>query len=172
MLVRFLLYLFLTIAGVIWAFFIEDGTKLRDSSALCLFWSWYNIIILTIACIVCIEEPRLRAAERVTADERADIRFGDATHGFAVRDISMSGMLLAGTAPGDIGSPVTISIAGLSLPAKVARIKADEFAVSFEGSAALKPDLIRLIYSGRYSARVSAVRPTQVVGAILSRLTR
>jgi len=79
---------------------------------------------------------------------------------------------LTGTAPGDIGSPVTISIAGLSLPAKVARIKADEFAVSFEGSAALKPDLIRLIYSGRYSAQVSAVRPTQVVGAILSRLTR
>ena len=72
MLVRFLLYLSLTIAGVIWAFFIEDGTKLRDSSALWLFWSWYNIVILTIACIVCIEEPRLRAAERVAADERAD----------------------------------------------------------------------------------------------------
>ena len=67
---------------------------------------------------------------------------------------------------------MTISIAGLSLPAKVARIKADEFALSFENTAALKPDLIRLIYSGRYSAQVSKVRPTRVVGAIFSRLTR
>ena len=172
MLIRFALYLFLTIVGVIWAFFFEDGTKLRDSSALCLFWSWYNILILAIACIVCIEEPRLRVAERVATDEHAEIRFGDATQNFAVRDLSMSGMLLAGTAPGGLGSQVTISIAGLSLPAKVARIKADEFALSFENSATLKPDLIRLIYSGRYSAQVSHVRPTRVVGAILSRLTR
>ena len=34
----------LTIAGVVWAFLLEDGSKLRDSSALCLFWSWYNIL--------------------------------------------------------------------------------------------------------------------------------
>ena len=67
---------------------------------------------------------------------------------------------------------MTVSIAGLSLPAKVARIKVDEFALSFDATAALKPDLIRLIYSGRYSAQVSRVRPTKVVGAILSRLTR
>jgi cellulose synthase (UDP-forming) len=172
MLIRFALYLVLTIAGVIWAFFIEDGTKLRDSSALCLFWSWYNIVILTIACIVCIEEPRLRAAERVTTNEHAEVRFGDATQSFAVRDLSMSGMLLAGAAPGGLGSQVTISIAGLSLPGKVARITADDFALSFENAAALKPDLIRLIYSGRYSAQVSKVRPTRVVGAIFSRITR
>ena len=44
----------------------------------------------------------------------------------------MSGMLLAGAPPAGLGSKVTVSIAGLSLPAKVARIKADEFALSFE----------------------------------------
>ena len=33
---------------------------------------------------------------------------------------------------------MTVSIAGLSLPAKVARIKADEFALSFENSAAFR----------------------------------
>ena len=43
----FLIYLGLTIGGVVWAFLIEDGTKLRNSSALCLFWSWYNMIVLT-----------------------------------------------------------------------------------------------------------------------------
>ena len=43
----FLVYLALTVAGVVWAFVLEDGNKLRDSSALCLFWSWYNILVLT-----------------------------------------------------------------------------------------------------------------------------
>jgi cellulose synthase (UDP-forming) len=172
MLIRFALYLALTIAGVIWAFFFEDGTKLRDSSALCLFWSWYNIVILTIACIICIEEPRLRGAERVTADDHADVRYGEETRRFAVRDISLSGVLLAGVAPGGLGSSVTVSIAGLSLPAKVTRIKADQFALGFETSAAAKPALIRLIYSGRYSAQVTHVRPSKVVGAILSRISR
>jgi len=132
----------------------------------------YNILILTIACIICIEEPRLRGAERVTADDHADIRYGDETRRFAVRDISLSGMLLAGVAPGGLGSSVTVSIAGLSLPAKVTRIKSDQFAVGFETSTAVKSALIRLNYSGRYSAQVTHVRPSKVVGAILSRISR
>ena len=172
LLTSFLIYLVLTVGGVVWAFLVEDGTKLRDSSALCLFWSWYNILILTIACVVCIEEPRLRNAERVLADDRVDLRFGDAVRSFAVRDISLTGMLLAGTPPAGLGSTVTVSIAGLSLPARVARVKADEFALSFEQGDAFRSDLIRLIYSGRYSAQVTRVRPTKVVGAILGRITR
>jgi cellulose synthase (UDP-forming) len=171
-LTSFLIYLVLTVGGVMWAFLVEDGTKLRDSSALCLFWSWYNILILTIACVVCIEEPRLRNAERVLADDSVELRFGDAIRSFAVRDISLTGMLLAGAPPVALGSNVTVSIAGLSLPARVARLKADEFALSFEQSGAFRSDLIRLIYSGRYSAQVTRVRPTKVVGAILGRITR
>ncbi len=171
-LTSFLIYLVLTVGGVVWAFLVEDGTKLRDSSALCLFWSWYNILILTIACVVCIEEPRLRNAERVLADDSVDLRFGDAVRSFAVRDISLTGMLLAGAPPVALGSSVTVSIAGLSLPAKVARVKQDEFALSFEQSDTFRSDLIRLIYSGRYSAQVTRVRPTKVVGAILGRITR
>ncbi len=72
----FLLYLGLTIVGVVWAFLIEDGTKLRDSSALCLFWSWYNMIVLTIACMVCIEQPRYRSAERLAAGGEATVHAG------------------------------------------------------------------------------------------------
>jgi cellulose synthase (UDP-forming) len=54
----------MTLAGVIWAFLIEDGTKLRDS-ALCLLWSWYNIVVLALACLMCVEQPRLRSSERL-----------------------------------------------------------------------------------------------------------
>ena len=29
-----------------------------------LFWCWYNIVVLTILCFVCVEQPRYRGAER------------------------------------------------------------------------------------------------------------
>ena len=89
------LYLGLTIAGVVWAFLLEDGTKLRDSSALCLFWSWYNIVVLTIACMVCIEQPRYRAAERLaTGDARHGARGRGAAAAHRILDISLGGARL------------------------------------------------------------------------------
>jgi hypothetical protein len=49
---------------------------------------------------------------------------------------------------------VTVSIAGLSLPAKVTRIKSDQFALGFETSAAVKPALIRWARSIGYRASI------------------
>src|SRR5690606_40503186 len=67
----FLIYLALTIGGLVWAFVFEDGNKLRDSAALCLFWSWYNIVVLTIHCIDCIQQPRLLASAQLSARSTA-----------------------------------------------------------------------------------------------------
>ena len=69
----FLIYLVLTLAGVITAFVVDDGRSLQELSALALFWSWYNIVLLTIACMVCIEQPRKRKAERFDARDQAII---------------------------------------------------------------------------------------------------
>ncbi len=87
----FLGFLALTLAGVIWAFLFEDGSKLRDSSALCLFWSWYNIVILTIACVVCVEQPRLRASERLSAGEIAMLDVDGRAYVTRVIDVSLGG---------------------------------------------------------------------------------
>jgi cellulose synthase (UDP-forming) len=62
----FLVYLGLTVAGVLSAFMLNDGRGLQEASALALFWSWYNIAILTVACI---EQPK-SAAARVYRDHR------------------------------------------------------------------------------------------------------
>ena len=43
-----LFYLVLAIVSVIWAFVLNGGWSLGESSSIALFWSWYNIVILTV----------------------------------------------------------------------------------------------------------------------------
>jgi cellulose synthase (UDP-forming) len=172
MLIRFALYLALTIAGVIWAFFFEDGTKLRDSSALCLFWSWYNIIVLAIACLVCVEQPRLRSAERLPAVGSGRVSIAGREVDFPVLDVSLTGARLAGGAPAASGALVSIAFDGMQLPAHIARCGKSDFAIRFADDAATRAKLVRLIYSGRYAATVSTVAPRRVAAAVLERAMR
>jgi cellulose synthase (UDP-forming) len=168
----FLLYFGLTVAGVIWAFVFEDGTKLRDSSALCLFWSWYNIVVLTIACLVCIEQPRFRSAERLEAADTGTVFAGGAASTHRVLDISLGGARLLGSPGLEPGAPVQLAVAGLSLPATVVRSGDADFAVRFEEDGAARADLIRLVYSGRFSAGVAEIEPARVAAAVLGRAIR
>jgi cellulose synthase (UDP-forming) len=168
----FLLYLGLTIAGVIWAFLLEDGSKLRDSSALCLFWSWYNIIVLTIACLVCIEQPRYRTAERLSAGDTGVVEAGGARSEHRILDISLGGVRLEGPSDQESGAAVTFAFEGLRLPATVVRIGDRGFALRFDDAAAARADLIRLVYSGRFSASVSRIEPTRVAAAVIGRVMR
>jgi cellulose synthase (UDP-forming) len=169
----FLLYLGLTVAGVIWAFLFEDGSKLRDSSALCLFWSWYNIVVLTIACMVCVEQPRLRSAERLTAVDTGLVYAGEAATAHRILDISLGGARLLGLARVGAGASVQFGVAGLRLPATVVRSGESDFAVRFEEEGGVaRADLIRLVYSGRFSAGVGEIEPGRVVAAMLGRAMR
>jgi cellulose synthase (UDP-forming) len=168
----FLVYLILTVAGVFWAFFVEDPTKLSDSSALCLFWSWYNIVILAIACAVCIEQPRYRSAERLKSSEHAELCIGSGVFNFLVLDLSVTGVRLAGVAPATTGASVTVVMNDVRVIGEIARIGRDEFAVQFERGDAARSSIIRHIYSGRYSTQIGRIQPSRVVAAIFSRLAR
>lgn len=168
----FLLYLGLTIAGVVWAFLFEDGTKLRDSSALCLFWSWYNILVLTIACVVCIEQPRYRSAERLPTGDVAMVQAGELSAPHRIADISLGGARLLGVAGVAAGSAVQFQFQGLQLPATVVRQDQTEFAVRFDDLGTARPGLIKLLYSGRYSAAITTIEPSRVAAAVLGRVMR
>ncbi len=168
----FLIYLALTIGGLVWAFLIEDGSKLRDSAALCLFWSWYNIVVLTIACIVCIEQPRLRASERLSARGIASIDVDGELSQTRVLDVSLGGARLAGTAPAATGTSVTVVLDGMSIRGTVLRVASDDYVVRFEETAETKAKLIRFVYSGRFSADVPRIVPAHVVAATLGRVMR
>lgn len=168
----FLIYLGLTVVGVVWAFLLDDGTKLRDSSALCLFWSWYNIIVLTIACMVCIEQPRYRSAERLAAGGEATVHAGETASVHRVLDLSLGGALLQGSLHAEAGSDITVVYEGLQLPAKIVRCGEHDVAVRFDNADATRADLIRVVYSGRYSAAIERIEPAKVAAAILGRVMR
>jgi len=168
----FLIYLALTIGGLVWAFVFEDGSKLRDSAALCLFWSWYNIVVLTIACIVCIEQPRLRASERLNARGMALIDVDGDLAEARILDVSLGGARLAGAPPALQGTNVTIVLDGMSIRGTILRVGADDFVVHFDETAETKAKLIRFIYSGRFSAEVGRIEPARVAAATLGRVMR
>jgi len=168
----FLIYLALTIGGLVWAFVFEDGSKLRDSAALCLFWSWYNIVVLTIACVVCIEQPRLRASERLGARGTALIDVDGEFSETRVLDVSLGGARLAGTSTAIEGKSVTLVLDGMSIRGTVLRVSGEDYVVRFEETAETRAKLIRFVYSSRFSADVPRIVPVRVAAATLGRVMR
>ena len=168
----FLVYLVLTVAGVVTAFIVDDGRSLQESSALALFWSWYNIVLLSVACMVCIEQPRKRKAERFDARDQAVLTVDGQVHSHPVLDLSRTGIRLAGAAPAPLGTRIEVKIADVPVSATIVRAGVDEFAVLVEDTLVARKAMIRQVYGGRYSAAIEQVRGRAVLAAVLGRLFR
>jgi len=166
---RFAVLLALTVAGIAMAFAV-DGPQTSDSSCgLCLFWSWYNIAVLVVACAVCVEQPRFRKDERRASREPATLLVGASAYDRRLLDFSAGGLRLAGAAPASVGTPVTVALRSHRLPATIVRRGPDDFAVRLEGEAA-REAMIRDFYSTRYSPLVSEIRSWRVATTIMRRL--
>src|SRR5258708_24137054 len=87
-----LAYLVLTIVAVISAFGLNEGWSVQESSSIALFWSWYNILILTLTCLVCIEQPRKRKAERLQSGDQVGGCWNGEISWQPILDISTSGL--------------------------------------------------------------------------------
>jgi len=167
----FMTLLALTIIGVCRAFILDPSSDLLGAASLPLFWSWYNIFILTLACVVCIEQPRFRRSERF--DGRGSVARLDVDGRamfFLIADISTGGMRLSGVAPGPIGTPLTLLLDGRRLVASVVRAGATDFAIAVEDSFEARAAMIRAVYSGRYDPGVAEVKPARVAVGLARRL--
>jgi cellulose synthase (UDP-forming) len=171
LLFRFLFLGFITILGLIKAFALDRSDLIADGGALNLFWAWYNLLVLTICCLVCIEQPRRRLDERFAASEKVTIKCGGQARVFEVKDISASGLRLSGTIAEQIGSPAMVVMDGVETPAVIARKGANEFAVSLIGDEA-REAMTRRVYSDRYGKPMEQVDPGRVLAGILQRLAR
>ncbi len=60
LLFRFLLMASVIILGLAKVFAFDNSDMIEDGGALNLFWAWYNLVVLTICCLVCVEQPRRR----------------------------------------------------------------------------------------------------------------
>ena len=72
----FLFYLVLNVLGIANTFVLNQSVGLTDTSVMALFWSWYNIVILVLACFVCIEQPQRRYRHRFPTNEPRAIGSG------------------------------------------------------------------------------------------------
>jgi cellulose synthase (UDP-forming) len=56
----FVILIVLSLAAVLWAFYVNGGSNEIHYSSLALAWTWYNLIVLVVLCFVCVERPRHR----------------------------------------------------------------------------------------------------------------
>ena len=168
----FLVYLTLTVGGVLWAFTLDDTRSLGEASAIALYWSWYNIIVLTLACFVCIEASQRRRGERFASEGHATLSIDGQRLQFPVEDISVSGMCVRGSQPVPVGQVVHVAFDGLDVDAKIVRVYEGAFAVQFAPSKEVRARLIRHVYCSKQDRRVQSIRPGRVATAVVSRLFR
>jgi cellulose synthase (UDP-forming) len=167
-----LIYLVLTIVSVFVAFEWHGGWSLQESSAIALFWSWYNIVILTVTCLVCIEQPRKRKAERLQSGERVGVGWSNGLQWQPILDISTTGLRIEGASPAEMGQSVALQIGGTDLHAVVVRKTDSDFAVRIDDTMEARKAMIRQVYSNRYSASVSEVHPNELIKAVFARAFR
>jgi cellulose synthase (UDP-forming) len=166
----FLALLALNVAGLAYPFLIDSSRSFLDSSAMALIWSWYNILILLIACFVCVEQPRLRRHERFKVRETADLHVYDQVHAVEIDDVSQGGACLIGSAPAAVGHKVALEIHGFSLPGKITRASERDFSIEFAADPMTAQLAFSLVYSGRYSMSVDKINASRVYGHVLSRI--
>jgi cellulose synthase (UDP-forming) len=171
LLFRFLALAFITILGLAKVFVLDHSDLIEDGGALNLFWAWYNLVVLTICCLVCVEQPRRRVDERFSTKEKVLIKIGGQVRVYDVTDISAGGLRLAGEISDPVGSPATLIMGGVESPAIIARKGANEFAVSLIGDEAREAMTLR-VYSERYGKPLDEILPSRVLAGILQRLAR
>jgi cellulose synthase (UDP-forming) len=168
----FVLYLAFNVAGILWAFLLDDSRSLADASIIAYLWSWYNIVILVMACFVCVEASQARRGDRFHSSGWATLSVGNAQRQVPIADISVSGMRLRGAAPAQVGTELRVQFDGIDVMAEIMRADADSFSVQFAPSQEMHASLVRHIYGGRYGGNVPDISAGKVAGAVLSRVFR
>jgi cellulose synthase (UDP-forming) len=171
LLFRFLVMASITILGLAKVFAFDHSDMIQDGGALNLFWAWYNLVVLTICCLVCVEQPRRRIDERFSTKEKVLIKIGGQVRVYDVTDISAGGMRLAGEISDPVGSPATLIMGKIESPAVIARKGANDFAVSLIGDEP-REAMTRRVYSERYGKPLDKIHPSRVLAGILHRLAR
>jgi cellulose synthase/poly-beta-1,6-N-acetylglucosamine synthase-like glycosyltransferase len=171
LLFRFLGLALITIVGLAKVFVFDHSDLVGDGGALNLFWAWYNLMVLTICCLVSIEQPRRRVDERFSTREQVVLKIGGIGRVYDVTDISAGGLRLAGEISDPVGSLATLIIGEAESTAVIARKGTNEFAVSLIGDKA-REAMTRRVYSDRYGKPLVEIRLSQVLTGILQRLAR
>ena len=113
----FVILIVLSLAAVLWAFYVNGGSNEIHYSSPALAWTWYNLIVLVVLCFVCVERPRHRAAERFASRELVSVRTAERTQLMQLADVSITGARIFGVPPGAPGQSIELELPNFSVSA-------------------------------------------------------
>jgi cellulose synthase (UDP-forming) len=175
MVARFGILIGLTLAGMLYAS-LADYTPERQSAgstAVILFWSVYNVVVLVLAIAACIELPRYRREERFATSERVAISAGDYVFTAPLADISVNGARILAPSPGQPDDIVWLEIESIGeVAARIVAGSNTSFAVEFVDVDRARDALIGKIFSGRYSQHPQRMSGRHTLAALVARAIR
>ena len=166
----FAILIALSVAAVMVAFYANGRADTLRDSAPSLFWTWYNLIVLTVLCFVCIERPRMRSAERFESRDVVKIRLPEGDRAAQLADLSITGARVFGKPPRSVGERIDLELSDVVVAATIVRVEAEAFAVSFAPSLETRVAMIRLFYSGEHLRPLDRIRILRVGAAVLKRV--
>ncbi len=133
-----------------------------------VFWSIFNVAVLSIACAVCVELPKRRSDERFASGERASVFLsGQSSCECVVLDISLGGARLSCESGWNIdveAGELTLDRGAIQLPFVKLRLDHDgALSIQFKHSDASRRILTRKLFTGGYDNEVDRVN---VVGTL------
>lgn len=168
----FLFYLALNVAGIVKVFWLDMSSAVSATAMMAWVWALYNIIILVLACFVCVEQPQRRYRHRFLLNEAILLEFEGRSHTRNARDISISGVGLSGKRIAPIGAAVRIVIDGRALDAKVVRDTPGGFAVAVNSTLSNRATIIKYVFARRYAMSGRTINPGKVLLAVGARVLR
>jgi cellulose synthase (UDP-forming) len=167
----FVLLMALTIGAILYA---THGpySSTQEGGEILLFWGYYNILLLAVAIIVCVELPRPRD-QRFGSNEIGYLQIGPSRTPCQIVDLGLSGATIAGRAPAEVGADLLLDLEDIGrLPALVMRQAERSFEVQFRDADDIRAALTRKLFSGRYHTPPERTVFSDVIRAVALRFVR
>jgi len=159
-----------SILAIVYGFFINGRADTIRYSGPALAWCWYNLLVLVVLCFVCIEQPRLRGAERFESREVVRLKSASGDRTVQLADLSITGARIFGRAPRGLGERIELEFSDCWVEAAIVRIERDGYAVAFAHSFETRIAMIRHFYAGGYVKPLGHIKIVRVAAAVLRRV--
>jgi cellulose synthase (UDP-forming) len=162
--------LLINVAGLVVTTQSFWGSGPAPEDSLAFAWSWFNTLILTIVCFVCIEKPRHRKAERFRATGVLPLEFDGLRQAFQLADISITGARLIGCPPAPVGAQGGCQLDGGLVSCSIGRAVDGGFTISFDESLPTRIQAVRNFYEHDYVKPFGDIGAAGVTRALVRRL--
>ncbi len=169
----FLLIAAATILGLVLNASPDSALFGRGGYTVNAFWSVFNVAVLGLVCLACVDVPRRRAEERFLADERGVVIWpGGAAIECRVIDISLAGARLQAPRWTRLDQQGELALDGgqLHVPFHLLRQNDQEVVVRFEQQTAIRRRLIARLFSGDYTRELKHVQIHRVLTNLVRQL--